>query len=166
MIPTHLEEDADMSLFEETSHLFEKMKGLYSKIKNTYTQNKNIVAQNCAYYEGRSSGRKYKSIYPDNNIYMKNAERYIYHVFHGVLEMDYDSIKAAVLKNRMVDAAIKKAYRAHLREMGRPESEIEENVNSLSEAWKVYYIYTLLTTEAPDYTEEPGFEEERVKKLI
>jgi len=95
-----------------------------------------------------------------------NIQKELYNRLHGELEIDYDTIINYMNTSLpSIKPSIDMAFAYNLAYQGRPQSEIDEAVNELQDPWRVYFIFTLLTTSSPDYT-DPSITEEKVRQAI
>jgi hypothetical protein len=95
----------------------------------------------------------------------------IYDETHGAegLDMSYDSIAKYLNEHPEIVDKIHLAFDKNLSAQGRARTEIDAGLNKLKEngeAFRVNYIYTLLTTPEPDYTISPGFSKRVLSSMI
>lgn len=130
---------------------------------SAYTQGRQAYSR----VEGKISGNLASR--RDINISTRdNLEKKLYNSLHAdpELEMDYDSIQTYLDSHPDVVNDINKAFSSNLNAMGRPQNEIQEALADLTGPWRVNYVYSLLTTNTPNYTVSPGVSRETVQSAI
>ena len=92
----------------------------------------------------------------------------LYNKLHGDpnILIEYDSIDNYLSNHPDVEGIIRHAVAANLQYQGKPSEEVVEALADLSRPWMVNYIYTLLTTENPNYTIEYNVSRNDVENVI
>ena len=80
--------------------------------------------------------------------------------------IEYNSIDDYLSNHPDVEGTIRQAVAANLQYQGKPSEEVVEALADLSRPWMVNYIYTLLTTENPNYTIEYNVSRNDVENVI
>ena len=92
----------------------------------------------------------------------------LYNKLHGNpdIVIEYNSIDDYLSNHPDVEGTIRQAVAANLQYQGKPSEEVVEALADLSRPWIVNYIYTLLTTENPNYTIEYNVSRNDVENVI
>ena len=127
-----------------------------------------ITRQGSAVAIGKTKGELYSRFYAEDSKQRDEIEKELYKKLHGdpELTMDYNSIANYLTAHPDVVDDINTALDANLRAQGREVDEIQEALTELTEPWRVNYIYSLLTTDSPDYTTQYNISRDKVNAAI
>jgi hypothetical protein len=116
-----------------------------------------------AYYSGRLTRLFIDKPHEEKR---DTIEKIIYDTIHGDVSTTYDCISLYLDENILISNLIIDAFKQNLYAQGRPQTEVDINVGEIGMPWKVFFIYSLLTSDYPDYTEIPSVSETDIRKYI
>ena len=130
-------------------------------LQHTVQQGHQFLATQAGKVKGRVA--KY---YDPNEDQRDNIEKVLHDKLSGNIEMEYEPIHNYLTSHPDVVNQINEAFKANLKAQGRPDDEIKKALNSLQDPWRVNYIYSLMTSQDPDYTTDYNVDPHEVELAI